>query len=198
MSFALYELMRNPDLSERIAAEADALFAGGDPAAADLDLKAIDVTHRFVMENLRLHPVIPVHNRTAATAFEVDGSVVPARSAVLVAFPAAHFMAENFEEPDRFDIDRYLPPRSEHRKRGAYQPFGVGTHLCLGQRFTELMMVANLLLVAHHLELEMVPANYRLKLSPLPKFSPGRKFGFRVRRVRNPFSPASGGSSHVH
>ena len=198
MSFALYELMRNPDLGERIAAEADALFAGGDPAAADLDLEAIDVTHRFVMENLRLHPVIPAHNRTAATTFEVDGKVVPARSTVLVAFPAAHFMAENFEEPDRFDIDRYLPPRSEHRKLGAYQPFGVGTHLCLGQRFTELMMVANLLLLAHHLELEMVPTEYRLKLSPLPKFSPDRKFGFRVRRVRNPLSPASERSSHVH
>ena len=186
MSFALCELMSNPDLYERITAEADALFANGDPSAADLDMQAIDVTHRFVMENLRLHPVIPVHNRTAANAFEVDGKLVPARSTVMVAYPAAHYMAENFEKPEKFDIDRYLPPRNEHRKRGAYHPFGVGTHTCLGQRFTELMMVADLLLVAHHLELEMVPANYKLKLSPLPKFSPDKKFKFRVKRIRNP------------
>ena len=190
MSFALYELMKHPDLSERIAGEADALFAGGSPDGANLDIEAIDVTHRFVMENLRLHPVIPVHNRTAANAFEVGGKIVPARSTVLVAFTAAHYMAENFEEPDRFDIDRYLPPRNEHRKRGAYQPFGVGTHLCLGQRFTELMMVADLLLLAHHVELEMVPANYTLNLSPLPKFSPDRKFKFRVKRLRNPIPGA--------
>ena len=188
MSFALYELMSNPDLCERIAAEADALFANGDPAAADLDMKAIDVTHRFVMENLRLHPVIPVHNRTAANAFEVDGKLVPARSTVMVAYPAAHYMAENFENPEKFDIDRYLPPRNEHRKRGAYHPFGVGTHTCLGQRFTELMMVADLLLVAHHLELEMVPADYKLRLSPLPKFSPDKRFKFRVKRIRNPIA----------
>ena len=191
MGFALYELMSNPDLYERIAAEADALFAKGNPAAEDLDMKAIDVTHRFVMENLRLHPVIPVHNRTAANAFEVDGKVVPARSTVMVAYPAAHYMAENFEEPEKFDIDRYLPPRNEHRKRGAYHPFGVGTHTCLGQRFTELMMVADLLLIAHHLELEMVPANYKLKLSPLPKFSPDKKFKFRVKRIRNPIEATS-------
>ncbi len=189
MSFALYELMSNPDLYERISAEADALFANGNPNAADLDMQAIDVTHRFVMENLRLHPVIPVHNRTAANAFEVDGKVVPARSTVMVAYPAAHYMAENFEEPDKFDIDRYLPPRNEHRKRGAYHPFGVGTHTCLGQRFTELMMVADLLLVAHHLELEMVPTDYKLKLSPLPKFSPDKKFKFRVKRIRNAIPP---------
>ena len=191
MSFALYELMSNPDLYERIAAEADALFANGDPAAADLQMQAIDVTHRFVMENLRLHPVIPVQFRTAANAFEVDGKLVPARSNILVVYPAAHYMAENFQEPDKFDIDRYLPSRNEHRKRGAYHPFGVGTHTCLGQRFTELMMVADLLLVAHHLELEMVPADYKLKLSPLPKFSPNKRFKFRIKRIRNPIAPPS-------
>ena len=53
------------------------------------------------------------------------------------------------------------------------------------------MMVADLLLLAHHLELEMAPAGYRLKLSPLPKFSPDRKFGFRVKRIRNPIPAAS-------
>lgn len=187
MSFALYELMSNPELFERVAQEADALFAGGDPSAGDFDMQAIDVTHRVMMENLRLHPVIPVHNRTACNAFEIDGKLVPARSTVLVAFPAAHYMHENFKDPDMFDIDRFAPPRNEHGKRGAYQPFGVGTHACLGQRFTELMMVAELLLVAHHLELEMVPTDYKLKLSPLPKFSPNKKFRFRVKRIRHPF-----------
>lgn len=132
-----------------------------------------------------------MHNRTAANAFEVDGKVVPARSTFLVAYSAAHFMGENFEEPEKFDIDRCLPPRNEHRKRGAYHPFGVDTHTCLGQRFTELMMVADLPLVAHCLDLEMVPANYKLKLSPLPKFSPDRKFGFRVKRIRNPIPVSS-------
>lgn len=191
MSFALYELMTHPDLAERIAAEADALFADGDPEAGQMGLEAIDVTHRFVMENLRLHPVIPVHNRTAANAFEVDGKLVPARSTVMVAYPASHYMAEHFPDPETFDIDRYLPPRDEHRKRGAYHPFGIGTHACLGSRFTEFMMVADLLLLAHHLELEMVPADYQLKLSPLPKFSPDKKFKFRVKRIRNPIPAAS-------
>ena len=186
MSFMLYELMANPDLYQRVAHEADALFANGDPMAGDFDLETIDVAHRVVMENLRLHPVIPVHNRTAANAFEVDGKLVPARSTVLVAYSASHYMAENFEDPEKFDIDRYLPPRNEHRKRGAYHPFGTGTHTCLGSRFSELMMVADLLLIAHHLELEMVPANYKLKLSPLPKFSPNKKFKFRVKRLRHP------------
>ncbi len=193
ISFAIYELLVNPDVLARVTAEADALFENGDPTAADFDMAAIDVTHRVIMETLRLHPVIPVHNRTAMNAFDVDGKLVPARSKVLVSFPAAHFMAENFADPLKFDIDRYIAPRNEHRKRGAYQPFGVGTHTCLGSRFTELQMVANLLLIARHLNLEMVPRNYRLKVNPLPKLKPRKRFGFRVKSIRHPFAGADSG-----
>ena len=185
-AFAIYDMLANPDLRARIVAEADALFSGGDPVAADLNPAAIDVTHRFIMESLRLHPVIPVHRRTAMNSFEVDGLEIPPRSTVLIAFAAPHFLDKHFKDPDKFDIDRYLPPRQEHRQAGAYAPFGTGTHICAGRRWTELQMVANLLLIARHLDLEMVPANYKLKINPFPKLSPARSFKFQVKRHRHP------------
>ena len=190
MAFTIYELIKNPHYRERIAAEADALFANGDPVADDLNPEAMDAAHRFVMEVLRLHPVIPVHMRTAMNAFEIGGIEVPAYSTVLVAFPATHYMEEYFAEPEKFDINRFAEPRSEHRQTGAYAPFGVGTHICGGSRWTELQMAANLLLIARHLELELVPKDYQLKLSPLPKTSPNKKFKFRVTKLRHPLEPA--------
>ena len=186
MGFAIYEMLVNPDLTERLAAEADALFDGGDPAAGDLSRSAIDVAHRFAMETLRLHPVIPMQMRTAMNAFHFDGMEIPAYSTVAVCFPAPHFDEKYFKDPDTFDIDRYLPPREEHKQQGAYAPFGLGTHMCGGSRWTELQMAANLLLIARHLELEMVPKNYKLKLSPLPKISVNKRFRFRVKRHRHP------------
>ena len=191
MSFAIYELLKHPHYWEQVVAEADALFSNGDPAGEALTTSAIDAAHRFIMEVLRLHPVIPVHNRTAMNSFEINGIEVPAYSKVLVAFPATHYMEEYFAEPDRFDIDRFTEPRNEHRQTGAYAPFGVGTHICGGQRWTQFQMVANLLLIARHLELELVPADYQLKLSPLPKTSPNRKFKFRVTGLRHPLAPAA-------
>ena len=186
MAFAIYELIKNPGCRERITAEADALFANGDPTAEALDPQAMDATHRFAMEVLRLHPVIPVHMRTAMNSFVLEGIEVPASSTVLVAFTATHYMEEHFPEPDRFDIDRYLEPRNEHRQAGAYAPFGVGTHVCGGQGWTRLQMAANLLLIARHLELELVPRDYHLRLNPLPKVSPDKRFKFRVNRHRHP------------
>ena len=186
VAFAIYEMLANPDLHEKIVAEADALFADGDPTAKDLTPEAIDVTHRFAMEVLRLHPVIPVHRRTAMNSFEVDGLEIPPYSSVLIAFTAPHFMEKHYKDPDKFDIDRYSPPRNEHRQAGAYAPFGTGTHICGGRRWTELQMALNMLLIARHLELELVPKNYKLKLNPFPKLSPAKNFRFRVTRVRHP------------
>ena len=190
MSFSIYELVKNPHYWEQIRAEADALFANGDPTGADLDPSAMDVTHRFAMEVLRLHPVIPMQMRTAMNPFEIQGIEVPAYNSVLLAFPATHFMEEHFAEPDKFDIDRFAAPRDEHKQPGVYAPFGLGTHVCGGARWTELQMAANILLLARHLELELVPRDYELKLNPLPKISPDRKFKFRVTAHRHPLEAA--------
>lgn len=188
MAFAIYDLLTNPDVREQVTAEADALFANGDPSGTDFDLSAIDATHRFVMESMRLHTVIPVHLRTTINSFEIEGFEIPAGRGCLLAFTAPHFDERYFKNPEAFDIDRFAPPRSEHKQHiGAYAPFGIGTHTCGGARWTELQMAVNLLLIAHHLDLEMSPANYKLKINPVPKMSPNRKFGFQVVRHRRPF-----------
>ena len=105
---------------------------------------------------------------------------------MLVSFASTHFLEEHFQDAASFDIDRFLAPREEHWQPHVYAPFGLGTHTCLGSRWTELQLAANVLLVARHLELEMVPADYRLRTSPLPKLSPDRRFKFRVRWHRHP------------
>ena len=186
MAFAIYEMLANPGIHERIVAEADALFDDGDPDAKALIPEAIDVTRRFAMEVLRLHPVINVHRRTAMNSFDIGGVPIPAHSEILIAFTATHYFEEYFAEPDKFDIDRYLLPRDEHKQTGAYVPFGTGTHTCGGRRWTELQLVLNILLIARHLEMELAPANYKLKLSPFPKLSPSKNFKIRVKRHRQP------------
>ncbi|MDE2924559.1 MAG: cytochrome P450 [Acidobacteriota bacterium] len=186
VAFSIYELLRHPDYREQIVAEADAMFADGDPTAADVTPEATDAARRFVMEVLRLHEVVPAHVRTAMNAFEIEGIEVPAYSRILVSFSAPHHMEEYFPEPEKFDIDRYLEPRNEHRLAGVYAPFGVGTHTCGGASWTRLQMVMNVLMLAHYLDLEMVPRDYRLRRNPLPKNSVNRKFRFRVTGHRHP------------
>ena len=110
----------------------------------------------------------------------------PKSSAIITAPGEKCGVEEHFRDADNFDIDRYAPPREEHKQAHVYAPFGLGTHTCLGSRWTELQMVVNLLMIAHHLELEMVPADYGLKVNPIPKLKPDKRFKFRVVRHRHP------------
>ena len=188
LSFAVYAMVNDPDLYAGIREEADSLFGGHrEPQAEDFsDLGNIDVTHRLFLESERMYPVIPWQLRTVMNPCVVDGFDLPSRTRVLICHTATHYSQDLFKDPLRFDIGRYLPDRSEDIKANTYVPYGLGTHTCLGHRWLELQMVVNLLLIAHHLELEMLPANYKMRINPFPTAAPSKKLKYRVARVRNP------------
>ena len=181
-AFMSYELLKSPELCARVTAEADALFERGIPSLNDL--RDIDVTHRVAMETLRLYPLAPVLPRTVANSFEFEGYHVPAGESVLIGFTVSHLMSEYFPDPTRFDIERYTPERAEHRQAGAYAPFGVGPHRCLGSGLAEALIAINIGLLVHETELVLDPPDYELKLKYLPVLHPHPSFKFRVVRRR--------------
>ena len=179
LGFALYAMASQPSLYERIRAEADNLFENGDPDAKDLADESIDVTRRFILECLRMYPIVPASIRNVMNSCVVEGYKLPVGARIVIAQTAPHYMSDVFPDPDSFDIDRYLPPRNEHRSPG-YAPYGLGTHKCLGFRWVDLQLTVNLLMIAHYFTLEVRPANYKLRISPFPSLSPSRKLKFRV------------------
>ena len=179
LGFALYWLVQNPDLYERVTAEADALWAEGDPTEADLTLDRIDVTHRVLMETLRMSPIVAMSMRTVMNTCVVEGYELPVGSRLLIAQTASHYSEEAFPDPWKFDIDRYLPPRSEH-VGGGYAPYGLGTHSCLGFRWSDLHLALNLLMLTHYFKIELARPYKRLPMDPLPSQSPSNRLKFRL------------------
>jgi cytochrome P450 len=54
-------------------------------------------------------------------------------------FPyATHRHPEFWDEPERFDPDRFLPEREAALHPYAYYPFGAGNRVCLGNSFAML------------------------------------------------------------
>ena len=181
LAFAVYSMVRRPDLHAKIRAEAEALFGNGrEPEVADFKLENLDVTHRLCMESSRLYPVIPWQLRTVMNECVVSGYQIPAKTFVLICQTAPHYSDDLYKDPLEFDIDRYRPDRSEHTTPGAYAPYGLGTHTCLGHRWVELQMAVNVLLVAYHLKLEMASADYTIGINPFPTSAPNKKLKFRV------------------
>lgn len=184
LAFALYAMVSQPELYERIQSEADALFADGDPEREDFTGPATDVTFRFIMECMRLYPSVPASIRNVMNRCVVEGYELSDGMRVHIFTTAPHYMKDVFPDPYRFDIDRYLPPRKEHLSPG-YAPYGLGTHTCLGFRWMELQLAVNLLMIAHYFKLELSPADYKLRFNPFPSMSPSKKMTLIVSEQRH-------------
>ena len=179
-SFMLYELLKHPDLMERVTAEADALFAGGIPTVKDL--RELDVIHRVAMETMRRHSLTPMIQRTVSNSFEFEGYEIPSGARIFLALSLTHNLPEYFPDPQRFDIDRYTRERAEHRQRGAYVPFGLGAHVCLGSSLAEVLIALNIATVLRETNLVLHPPNYKLKVKWLPVAQPKKSFKFKMAR----------------
>ena len=84
LSFAVYAMASQPELYSKIRSEADALFDNGDPGGEDFAPSAIDVTHRFLMECLRLYPIVPMSLRNIMNACVVEDYELPVGSRVVI------------------------------------------------------------------------------------------------------------------
>ena len=184
LGFLLYELARQPDIASRIRQEADTLFKGKDSNVEDFELKEFDVTRRFLMECLRLYPVIAVNLRNVANSCVVEDYSLPLREFLHIVQTGAHYMSDCFPNPFEFDIDRYLPPRNEHRNPG-YAPYGLDTHTCAGQAWMRLYLAFTLLTIAHYFEFEPLPKDHELKINPFPALTVSKKLKLRIASQRH-------------
>ncbi len=182
-TFMLYELLNHPNVLAQCVEEADALFAAGIPAFKDL--QSLHVLHHAMMETLRLHSIGPAITRNAAKTFEFAGFRVEKGQSLIIATTVSHFLPNLFADPHTFDITRYDPPRKEHKQRGAYAPFGIGTHLCLGAGAAEAQIALVLATLFHLARLEQVNPTARLRIrnDPTPTF--GNAFRVRIAERRH-------------
>ena len=95
-----------------------------------------------------------------------------------------HHLPEYFPEPDRFDIERYSPDRSEHLQPGAFAPFGVDRHRCIGSSLAELQIILTLATIVHQADLELERPERPLKIKRSPAAHPDPSVHMRLVRRR--------------
>ena len=181
-TFMLYVLLTHPDLWERMQAEVDAMYEHGLPTPEALG--KLDVTHRVAMETLRMYPVIPALQRTVSNSFDFGGYRVPAGARVLIGVTVGHHLEEYFPNPKVFDIERYSPGRREHLQPGAFAPFGVGRHRCLGSGFAEVQIALTMATIVRETELALERPERPMRIRQAPTPHPDDSLRFRVARRR--------------
>ena len=191
ISFILYCMLRNPEIHDAVYQEAEKLFGNGrTPEEKDFCPRSTDITSRLILEATRMYPVIPWQIRAVVNRCVFNGYEIPSGSRLMIGLSATHYNGDYFRDPEKFDIDRYTPDRAEHKQPGVYMPYGLGTHTCLGRRYTDLQMIANLLLITYHFKLELPHRDRELKINPFPNCHPAKSVKFVVAGIRNPIPGA--------
>jgi cytochrome P450 len=170
VSFLVYELARNPDWADRLAAELRGVCGDREPGAEEL-FGGLPLLTRAVDETLRLYPPAWIGPRRSVRDFEFNGVTAPAGIPCFYSSWVSHRLPEVFADPHRFDPDRFLPERRAEWPRGAYVPFGMGPRVCIGKRFgyTEVHAIAAALVRRFRFEL---PDGYELEIHQSPTLSP--------------------------
>lgn len=178
-SFMIYALLDNPDVLKRVLDEVDACFSQG-PLTWE-QLKNMTALHGAAIETLRRYPVSTGHMATVAKHLTLAGYRLEPGDEIFLAMTIPHFLPELYPEPEKFDIDRFHAPRNEHRQHGAYAPFGLGDHTCLGAGIAEIQLMVTIATIFHDYQLELDPPTYKLKIETQPTPAPSRDF--RVKAI---------------
>lgn len=166
-SWTLLELLRNPDQLAAVVDELDDLAADSAREGLDLTYQALremPLLESAIKEALRLHPPLILLLRVARRDLEVEGRTIPAGDLVGASPAVSNRLAEAFDDPDRFDLTRYLAPREEDLANPwDWIPFGAGRHRCVGAAFAmmQLKAIFAVLLTRYRFALAQDPGSYR-------------------------------------
>jgi CRP-like cAMP-binding protein/cytochrome P450 len=185
VSFLLYELAKNPATMERAACEADAAFAEGVPTAETL--RRMVYLRAAFNESLRRHPVAIGLPFVVDEGFEFAGHGIDQRETVIISHVSEHFSAKHYRDPWKFDPERFMPPRNEHRTPGAvFAPFGFGGRACTAVGLVEVMVLACVATLLHTVRFELTEPAYNLRTMVQPLVGPEDKFHLRMLGRREP------------
>lgn len=156
-AWLLYLLSEHPDYLGRVLGEQDSLL--GDDAEPTLaDIRRMKVLDDALSEAERLYPPVANGPRGVVEDFEFGGYQIPAGAFVFYSIAAAHRLPSLWEEPDKFDPDRFAPPREEHKKKPySLVGFGGGPRICIGINFAQVEVKAMVSRVLRDFRLETVP-----------------------------------------
>jgi cytochrome P450 len=173
LSWVFYLLSQHSDVRTRLEQElAEVLGAGrADRVPTMADIPQLPYTTMVIEEAMRLYPPAYALGRFGHEPDVIGGYDIPAKTIVTLSPYLTHRHPDFWEEPLRFDPERFTPERVAERPRYAYLPFGGGPRQCIGNSFAMTEAILLLATIAQRFRAELQPG-YRVEIEPLITLRP--------------------------
>lgn len=178
LSWTWFLLAQNPDCRDKLHDELKQTLNGIDPSVSSLE--KLSYTKMTLDESLRLYPPAWGQPRQAIEDDEIDGYFIPKGAIIDLMQWNTHRHPDFWDEPEKFEPERFLPEVAAKRPKFAYYPFGGGSRVCIGQHLALLEGQLALATIAQSFQLELVPGEV---VEPDPTFTLIPKGGLKMKLV---------------
>ncbi|KAJ8915089.1 hypothetical protein NQ315_014344 [Exocentrus adspersus] len=133
------------DFKDKLVEEIKNILSDSYKLPTYTDLKSMKFMERCIKECLRLYPSVPLIGRVAGEDIKThSGYTIPKGCNINILIYDIHRSSQYWEDPEKFDPDRFLPENIAKRHPFAYLPFSAGSRNCIGQKFAMLEIKAAL------------------------------------------------------
>ena len=152
LNWTWYLISQHPAVEQRLSNELDNLTT----LSEFDDLPRFLYTRQILDETMRLYPPGWLTTWKALRDDWLGEYFVPAGTEIYVPPYFIQRHPKIWEEPDRFNPDRFRADNSTHRHRLATIPFSAGPRNCVGALFARIEMQIHLMTIARYLRLRYI------------------------------------------
>ncbi len=180
LSWILYLLTQHPDSFKKVKEEINNLTDTG------FDIKQYDkleYTIQVIEESLRLYPPFWMVDRVSMEDDEVMGYVIPKNTTVLVFIHGVQHSSEYWEDPEKFNPDRFNKRKAKKHQPFTQIPFGGGPRVCIGGNYAMQQMLLILTKMIRRYDISL--AQYDpVEIGPMLILRPKGKMNMNLKRIK--------------
>ncbi|XP_015177200.1 PREDICTED: cytochrome P450 9e2-like [Polistes dominula] len=142
MCFTCHEICINSDIQKKLQKDIDEIIekTHGNPTYDDIN--NMHYLGAVINESLRRYPIALMHDRLCIQDYELPPTLPNCKPLIVkkgmnVMFPvyAIHHDPKYFEDPYKFNPERFMENGKDIANSGTYFPFGIGPRMCIANRF---------------------------------------------------------------
>ncbi|GES83214.1 cytochrome P450 [Rhizophagus clarus] len=163
ISYIIYYLALNPDVKKKMLDEIDRVFKGDKTRPiTENDIPNLKYCEAIVKEVSRIFSVVNTFPRCLERPEEIAGYKWPANTHIRINIDAIHHSNEYWEDPEKFNPDRWLDEGFEPKKN-SFITFGGGLRVCPGRKLAIIELVCLMTLLFRKYEINLANKESSLK-----------------------------------
>ncbi|XP_061195806.1 cytochrome P450 3A18-like [Saccostrea echinata] len=132
LTYSAYCLASNPECQDKLISEIDSTIG---QEAPDYDsIQKMEYLDCVVKEALRLNPLGLRITRESPQDVEIAGYIIPKNTEIVIPVYAFHRSQKYWEEPSKYNPDRFLVKNKSKLTPYTFLPFGLGPRNCVAMR----------------------------------------------------------------